>query len=266
MARLQDKVALVTGATSGIGEATALVFAREGAQVVLVGRSEARGQALAERIGAQATFLRADVSEESEVARMIDTTVSRHGRLDVLFNNAGANAPGEVDNFTHEAFREAMDLLVGSVVHGMKFAAPVMKAQGGGAIINNTSVAARRAGLGYYLYSVAKAGVTHATKYAAATLGKHDIRVNCISPGAVVTPIFLGGGQAADRMEPGKRAHLLSKVEANLARQNPLQRAGLASDIANGALFLASDEGAYVNGHDLVMDGGMIVGGKLDYA
>lgn len=263
--RLNGKVALITGATSGIGAATAELFASEGATVVLAGRSEERGRAAAERIGKSSIFVRADVSREEDIANVIAVTVERFGRLDVLFNNAGANVAGSVETVTQADIRNAMDLLVGSVLLGMKHAAPVMKAQKRGAIINNSSVAALRTGLGHYVYSVAKASVTHATRYAGMVLGRHGISVNSISPGAVLTPIFLGGADVAGQLEPAHLARRAQKAAQTLATQNPLRRAGQPEDVAHAALFLASDAGAYVNCHDLVVDGGMTAGGKLDY-
>lgn len=263
--RLADKVALITGATSGIGEATAELFAAEGAKVVVAGRSQSRGQAIAERIGNAAFFVQTDVTRESELKAAVDSAVDRFGRLDILFNNAGGPAPGEVEDVTEDQFQGAMALLLGSVVFGIKYAAPIMRRQGRGAIINNSSVAGLRAHMGGYLYSVAKAGVTHATKLAGMQLGQFGVTVNSISPGAIVTPIFLGGADAADRLDPESAARKMEKLEANLGKITPLLRAGHGRDIAYAALFLASDEGAYVNCHDLVLDGGMTFGGRFNY-
>ena len=163
--RLVGKVAVITGATSGIGAATARHFVAEGAQVVIAGRSAERGSALAEELGRQAVFHRADVMHEAEIAAVIDAAVSRFGKLDCLFNNAGASTPGEITTITEEQFDYGMKLLVGSVMFGIKHAARVMNA-GSGSIINNSSIAAHRLGQGGTLYSAAKAAVSHITRIA----------------------------------------------------------------------------------------------------
>jgi NAD(P)-dependent dehydrogenase (short-subunit alcohol dehydrogenase family) len=254
--RLEGKVAVITGATSGIGEATARVFVREGARVVITGRSEQRGNALAAELGQAAIFQRADVMHEAQIAAVIDGAVERFGKLDCLFNNAGAATPGEIDTITEEQFDYGMKLLVGSVIFGIKHAARVMDT--GGAIINNSSIAAHRLGQGGMLYSAAKAAVSHITRTAGAKLGPQGIRVNAISPGAIATPIFWGGSAQAQTLSAEDNARKLAKLEGNLAKATPLPRAGIADDIAHAALFLASDEGSFVNSHDLVVDGGRI--------
>jgi NAD(P)-dependent dehydrogenase (short-subunit alcohol dehydrogenase family) len=256
--RLEGKVAIITGGTSGIGEATARCFAAEGAQVVIAGRSQERGVALATELGKQASFHHADVMHEKDIAAVIDETVRRYGQLDCLFNNAGASTPGELETITEEQFAFGMKLLVGSVVFGIKHAARVMKPRGRGAIINNSSVAAHRLGQGGMLYSAAKASVSHITRIAGVQLGAHGIRVNAISPGAIATPIFWGGSTKAETLSAEDNARKLAKLEGNLARATPLPRSGIANDIAFAAVFLASDEGSFVNSHDLVVDGGRI--------
>jgi NAD(P)-dependent dehydrogenase (short-subunit alcohol dehydrogenase family) len=255
--RLDGKVAVITGATSGIGEATARKFVAEGARVVIAGRSEERGNALAAELGPQAYFQRADVMHEAQIAALIDAAVNQFGRLDCLFNNAGASTPGEIDTLTEEQFDYGMKLLVGSVMFGIKHAARVMTSRGG-SIINNSSVAAHRLGQGGMLYSAAKAAVSHTTRVAGAKLGPLGIRVNSISPGAIATPIFWGGSAKAQTMSAEDNARKLAKLAGKLARATPLPRSGVASDIAYAAVFLASDEGSFVNAHDLVVDGGRI--------
>ena len=254
--RLEGKIAVITGATSGIGAATARRFVAEGARVVIAGRSEERGRALASELG-EAFFYRADVTHEAEIAAVIDAAVSRFGRLDCLFNNAGAPTPGEIDSITEEQFDYGMRLLVGSVMFGIKHAARVMHAHGG-SIINNSSIAAHRLGQGGTLYSAAKAAVSHITRIAGAKLGANGIRVNAISPGAIATPIFWGGSSKAQTLSADDNARKLAKLQSNLARATPLPRSGLADDIAHAAVFLASDEGSFINAHDLVVDGGRI--------
>jgi NAD(P)-dependent dehydrogenase (short-subunit alcohol dehydrogenase family) len=255
--RLDNKVAVITGATSGIGEATARLFVSEGARVVVAGRSVERGERLAAELGEQAFFFRADVMHEAEIGAVIDAAVARFGQLDCLFNNAGAATPGELDTITEEQFDFGMKLLVGSVMFGIKHAARAMQARGG-SIINNSSIAAHRLGQGGALYSAAKAAVSHVTRIAGAKLGPSGIRVNSISPGAIATPIFWGGSAKAQTLSAEDNARKLAKLEGNLARATPLTRSGVANDIAYAALFLASDEGSFVNAHDLVVDGGRI--------
>jgi NAD(P)-dependent dehydrogenase (short-subunit alcohol dehydrogenase family) len=255
--RLDNKVAVITGATSGIGEASARLFVAEGARVVVAGRSEERGRRLAAELGERAFFFRADVMHEAEIAAVIDAAVARFGRLDCLFNNAGAATPGELDTITEEQFDFGMKLLVGSVMFGIKHAARVMQA-GGGSIINNSSIAAHRLGQGGALYSAAKAAVSHVTRIAGVKFGSSGIRVNSISPGAIATPIFWGGSAKAQTLSDEDNARKMAKLEGNLARATPLPRSGVANDIAHAAAFLASDEGSFINAHDLVVDGGRI--------
>jgi NAD(P)-dependent dehydrogenase (short-subunit alcohol dehydrogenase family) len=194
---------------------------------------------------------------EADIAGTIDAALSRFGKLDCLFNNAGAATPGEIETVTEEQFDSGMRLLVGSVMFGIKHAAQAMKLHGG-SIINNSSVAAHRLGQGGALYSAAKAAVSHLTRIAGAKLGPNGIRVNSISPGAIATPIFWGGSAKAQTMSAEENARKLAKLEGNLARATPLPRSGVADDIANAAVFLASDEGSFINAHDLVVDGGRI--------
>jgi NAD(P)-dependent dehydrogenase (short-subunit alcohol dehydrogenase family) len=255
--RLDKKVAVITGATSGIGEATARVFVAEGSRVVVAGRSAERGEQLAAELGGNAFFFRADVMHEAEIAAVIDAAVTRFGQIDCLFNNAGAGTPGELDTITEEQFDFGMKLLVGSVMFGIKHAARAMGTRGG-SIINNSSIAAHRLGQGGALYSAAKAAVSHVTRIAGAKLGPSGIRVNSISPGAIATPIFWGGSAKAQTLSAEDNARKMAKLEGNLAKATPLPRSGVANDIAHAAVFLASDEGSFINAHDLVVDGGRI--------
>jgi NAD(P)-dependent dehydrogenase (short-subunit alcohol dehydrogenase family) len=254
--RLEGKIAVITGGTSGIGEATAEVFAAEGAKVIIAGRSEEKGTQIANRLGANVVYQRTDVTNEQEIKALIDLAVARFGRLDCLFNNAGGPTPGTLETVTQEDLIYSMNLLLGGPIFGIKYAAPVMKAQGSGCIINTSSIAAIRTNQGQYLYSVAKAGLTQLTKVAGVELGPFGIRVNCISPGAIATPIFWGGSQVANTLDPAANARKLEKLKQNLIKATPLKKAGLDRDIALAALYLASDEGSFVNCHDLVVDGG----------
>lgn len=256
--RLENKITIITGATSGIGECTARRFIEQGATVVLAGRSQDKGEALAKELGERAVFKRTDVMKEEDIAALVDFTVEKYGRLDCLFNNAGAGDRTSYESFGEEEFAQIMRLLVGSPAFGIKHAARVMKQGGGGSIINNASIAGHRRNQGGYLYSAAKAAVAHMTRLAGADLGPDNIRVNAISPGAVATPIFWGGSQRAQTLSDEENNKKMEKLQANLAKATPLPRSGLADDIAFAAVFLASDEGSFINSHDLVVDGGRI--------
>ena len=255
---LAEKVAVITGGTSGIGEATAARFVEAGAQVVICGRSEDKGEALAKRLGERCRFIRADVTQEADIERTLAFAVAQFGGLDILFNNAGGPTRGMVDSVEAEAIIYATELLFSSAVLGMKHAIPLLRARGGGAIINNSSIAAIRDNQGDLIYSAVKAALTHYTRLASVRLGPENIRVNCISPGAIATPIFWGGSARANTLTAEENDQKMIKLQANLAKATPLKRSGIADDIAQGALYLASDAGGFVNGHDLVIDGGRI--------
>lgn len=254
--RLDGKVAVITGGTSGIGAATAERFVSEGARVVFTGRSDEKGRALAARLGEDARYCHGDVTREADIQAAIDLAVRDFGGLDVLFNNAGGPTLGGIADITGEQIDYGVQLLLSSVIFGIKHALKPMKVRGGGCIINCSSVAAIRYNQGNILYSVLKAAVTHYTRLASVELGPLNIRVNAISPGAIATPIFWGGSARADTLTDDDNARKLEKLKANLAKATPMPRAGLADDIAAAALYLGSDEASFVNGHDLVVDGG----------
>lgn len=259
MGRLDGKVAVITGATSGIGWRTAEVFVAEGARIVVAGRRTAEGEALAAQLGSSCVFKQTDVTDEAQVKALIGTALDRFGRLDCLFNNAGGPAQtGGIEGLEVDRFDAAMATLVRSVMLGMKHAAPAMKKQGAGSIINNGSIAGRLAGFSSSLvYGAAKAAVNHLTKCVAMELGESGIRVNSISPGAIATGIFGKAlGLTTDAAE--KTAATMREIYKTA---QPIQRAGIPDDIAQAAVFLASDESTFINGHDLVVDGG-ITGGR----
>ena len=207
---LTNKVALITGGTSGIGQATVELFIAEGAKVLFTGRGEEKGQEIAARLGDNAVFFKADVTQEAEIKASVDQAIQSFGRLDILFNNAGGGTLGDIEDVTQEQFHYAMDLLVGSVLYAIKYATPLMKAQGSGRIINNSSISAIRTHMGGYLYSGAKAAVSQFTRMAGMDLGRYGITVNAISPGAVATPVFYGGSSRARTLDDAE------KVELNL--------------------------------------------------
>ncbi|MBV8922035.1 SDR family NAD(P)-dependent oxidoreductase [Bradyrhizobium sp.] len=258
MGRLDGKVAVITGATSGIGLRTAEVFVTEGARVVIAGRRVAEGEALAAKLGANCVFRQTDVTVEDQMQALIALSVEKFGRLDCLFNNAGGPAQtGGIEGLDVARFDAAMATLVRSVMLGMKHAAPHMKTQGSGSIINNGSIAGRLAGFSSSIvYGAAKAAVIHLTKCVAMELGESGVRVNSISPGAIATGIFgkaLGLSTEAAEKTPALMREAFKSVQ-------PIPRAGLPDDIAHVAVFLASDESSFVNGHDLVVDGAMTGG------
>jgi NAD(P)-dependent dehydrogenase (short-subunit alcohol dehydrogenase family) len=258
--RLEGKVAIITGGNTGIGKRTVERFVEEGATVVLAARRVEAGEAVAAACGDQAVFRKVDVAVESEVADLIGFTVDTYGQLDCLFNNAGVPAPAcRVQDFSLEELDSAMRVLFGGVVAAMKHAAPVMRSQGSGSIINNGSVAASRAGLSSStFYSAAKAAVVHLTRCVAMELGEDGVRVNAISPGGIATGIFgKAMGLSAEDAE-----QTAEKVKAALQGLQPIPRAGLPDDIADAAVFLASDESTFINGHELIVDGGL-VGGRM---
>ena len=254
--RLANKVALITGGTSGIGAATAELFIHEGAQVVISGRSVEKGQALADQLGDRAIYVAADITQEADIKASIDATVDAFGKLDILFNNAGGPVGAPLDQLTSEHINYGVSLLLSSVILGTRYAIEPLEAAGGGCIINNSSIAGLRYRQGDPLYSALKAAVTHFTRMSGIELGPHQIRVNSISPGAIATPIFWGGSARANTLSDADNERKMAKLQANLARSVPLQQTGLASDIAEAALYLASDAGRFVNCHDLVVDAG----------
>jgi NAD(P)-dependent dehydrogenase (short-subunit alcohol dehydrogenase family) len=258
--RLEGKVTIITGGTSGIGERTAERFAREGAKVVIAGRSEAQGQAIAQRIGANAIYQRTDVTREEDIQALVQCTMDRFGRVDCLFNNAGAGGPVfSIEQVTAENIHQQMDLLLTSVLLATKAVVPYMKQQRSGSIINNASIGGVAGGFTPLLYSVAKAAVIHATRWVALELAEYRIRVNAISPIGIVTPVFarIFGVEGDEALAANET------VRAWLAKGNPTGRAGEPDDIANVALFLASDESLLINGHNLVVDGGATVGRNI---
>ncbi len=254
--RLEGKVAVITGGTSGIGEATAELFVKKGASIIIAGRSEDKGHKIAERLGEQCIYQRADVMNEADIKAVIDQAVAHFGRLDCLFNNAGGNGRGTMETVTKEDFDHSMNLILGSALFGLKHAVPVMKEQKSGCVINNSSIAAIRANQGFYLYSLAKAALTHLSVIAGTELGPFGIRVNSISPGAIATPIFWGGSEIANQLPEEENKRKMEKLKKKLAKATPLSRAGSPEDIAAAALYLASDEGSFVSCQDIVVDGG----------
>ena len=257
MPRLSGKVAVVTGGASGIGEATVRLFVQEGAAVLIADIQDERGRRLAGELGDRAVYAHTDVSREADVQAAVDEAVRRFGRLDCIFNNAGyGGVGGRIEAIDAAGFDTTIGVLLRGVLLGMKHAAPVMKRQGGGSIISTASIAGLAAGYGPHVYSAAKAAVIQLTKTVAMELGEHNVRVNCICPGAIATPIFGKGlGMSAEEADA-----IVPQMKGILENVQPIKRSGLPDDIAHAALWLASDDASFVNGHALVVDGGLTGG------
>ena len=228
MGTLEGKVAVITGATSGIGAAIARLFVAEGARVVIGGRREEMGEALAAELGGPATFRRADVTVESDVEALVGHAADRYGRLDVMVNNAGGPGRGDgVADIDLAAFQEVLSAHLGGVVLGTKYAARTMVPRRSGTIINMASTSGHLAGWCGPDHSTAKAAILHFTRCAAVELGESGIHVNSISPGVILTGV---------------------------CDYQPIRRTGTTEDVAAAALWLAGDATGLVNGHDLALD------------
>lgn len=250
--RLKDKVAVITGATSGMGRATAVLFAREGAKVVLTGRRKELGEEVTRGItdeGGEAIFVHGDVSRAEDVQRMIKAAVDTYGKLDVLFNNAGINdhASGRPDQEPEETWDRIIDVNLKGTFLGIKYAVPEMRKVGGGSIINNSSVNDSHADdVSMSSYHASKGGVTALTRKAAVVYAAENIRVNAVNPGPIATEI---SGIPWEKLEDPE------VIEIRKKRQ-PLPRMGHPMDVAYAALYFASDESAFVTGVSLIVDGG----------
>ena len=256
MTRLKGKVAVVTGGTSGIGRRIVERFVEEGATVFFSGRRASLGAEVAKATGA--TFIEADVAREEDAARTIATAAAGNGRVDVLVNNAGGVAGGgRLENTSLESFDSTIAVHVRGALAHIKYVSAMMRARQQGSIINIGSVAGHRAGYASSIsYGVAKAAVIQLSRCAALELGEDGIRVNSISPGGIATGIF---GKAMG-MDPVAAEATAEKAKIALARAQVIPRAGLPGDIANAAVYLASDESSFVNGADILVDGGLIGG------
>ncbi len=253
MGRLDGKIAVITGAASGMGRAASIRFAQEGAAVVVTDLNTNGGEetvAECKKAGGRAIFQRVDVMNEADIKGAVDRAVKEFGRLDVMFNNAGlGGAIGGIETITMENWDRTHAILLRAVFLGMKHSVPVIRQAGGGSIISTASIAGLEGGAGPIAYSAAKAAVINLTKSVAIEVGKDRIRVNCICPGGINTPLIFnnipGGYEAAGQF---------------LKTMQPIKRAGLPEDIAAMALFLASDESQWITGTAMVVDGGFTAG------
>lgn len=258
--RLQDRVVVITGAASGIGEAAAQAVVAEGGVVVLADIQDERGQAVAAGLGDAATYVHCDVTSEPDVAALVDAAVDGHGRLDGMVNNAGIiGAHGPIDEIPLAEYEFTTAVLQTSVFLGLKHAARVMKPQAAGSIVSLASIAGVQGGLGPHVYAAAKTAVVGLTRNVAAELGAWSIRVNAIAPGKIVTPM----NAATITGDPDA----IEETKLAFATRTPLRgRIGLADDIAAAVVFLLSDDAGFVSGHTLVVDGGLTTGSREDVA
>ena len=252
--RLEGKVAVITGAASGIGAGAALRFCEQGASVIVADLQIEAGQAVAGELGDRARFIHCDVTDEASVAAAVDLAVGEFGQLDIMVNNAGVlGAVGPIAETPFEAWSRTIAILLHGVFLGMKHAARVMKPQNSGCILSMTSTAGVMGGLGPHAYTAAKHGVVGLTKSVATELAGSNVRVNAVAPGWTVTALT----SAAITGDPNSSA----KANALMAEKASLGFAGLPVDIANALLYLASDEARFVTGHTLMADSGMTTGG-----
>lgn len=257
--RLDGKVAVITGGVSGIGLGTVELFASEGALVVAADVQDEKGRMLEQRFPGRVRFAHCDVTQEVDIASALCLAQAEFGGLDILFNNAGiSDRMTSITEVTVEGWDWIFSILVRAVALGMKHAAPMMIERGGGSIINTASIAGLQAGFGPIAYSTAKAAVIHMSRVAAAQLSPQRVRVNAICPGLIATSIF-GASVGLPREVADQMA---ARVVENGAKAQPVPKAGVPEDIAQAALYLASDAAAFVSGTHLVVDGGITVGGR----
>jgi NAD(P)-dependent dehydrogenase (short-subunit alcohol dehydrogenase family) len=248
--KLKNKVALITGAGSGIGRATAILFAKEGAKVVvadIVKEAAEETVKLIKEAGGDAIFAIADVTKASDVQKMIETAMNYYGRLDILVNNAGVNIMAPISETSEELWDKIININLKGVFLGCKYAAPVMIKQGGGVIINTASTFAFVGALNFSAYCASKGGVAAFTRALALELAPYKIRVNCICPGTIETPLVKQIWEKSGKPEEMRESRL---------KLHPIGRLGKPEDVANAALFLASDDSSFITGTALFVDGG----------
>ena len=258
MGELSGKTAIITGAASGIGLASVETFVEQGAQVLAADIQDEKGAALAARFGDdKVRFIHCDVTNRQHLSEMFDACAENFGGVDILFNNAGhGGTMSTVEAFDPEGFDSTVALLLKSVFEASSLAVPHMKARGGGAIINTSSISAVTAGYAPIVYSVCKKGVAHFSKLAAAELAAHKIRVNAILPGFIATSIF-GASLGMPREQADQMAEQVAQMGGTI---QPIGRTGRGGDIASMAAYLASDAAAFITGGEFVVDGGITVG------
>ncbi len=252
--RLKDKVAVVTGATSGIGKATSLLFAQEGASLVVTGRRAELGEKVAAECrarGARCLFVQADHTKAEDCQRVVDSALKEFGRIDILFNNAGIVTKGTADTTPEEVWRETLEINVTAVWRMCKLVIPHMLKQGKGAIVNNGSDWSVVAGKNAFPYIASKGAIGMMTKAMAIDYAREGIRVNAVCPGDTFVDRWIEKGYFE-----GSGAVTLEEAMKESSEYIPMGRFGKPEEIANAVLFLASDEASFITGHLLLVDGG----------
>jgi len=258
MGKLDGKVALITGAAGGIGRATSRLFVEEGVKgLVMADIWDEMGEKVAEELGPNVIYIHTDVSQESDITNAINLTIEKFSRLDIVFSNAGNPGPGGgIENIPTDDFDHTIAIHLRAAFLFMKHSIPIMKKQGSGCFITTSSVAAFQHGMGGLPYSLSKAAIIQLTRIAAVELGVFGIRANSIAPGFIATGIF-GTGFGLSRDGAEKLAKFMRNSPSN---GQAIRRAGLPEDIANTALFLASDSSSFISGITLKVDGGLLSG------
>ncbi|BCI54391.1 oxidoreductase [Mycolicibacterium litorale] len=256
---LQGKVTIVTGGASGIGRGIVERFVAEGATVVIADVQDELGEALAAQSGSNAVFHHTDVGDQDQIGDLVSTTVQRFGALDVMVNNAGISSPLRRGLFDEDLteFDRVMRVNLLSVMAGTRDAGRYMAEHGGGSIINLSSIGGIQAGGGVPVYRASKAAILHFTKCAAIELAHYEIRVNCIAPGNIPTPILASSATGADRE---RLERFEARIRAQMREDRPLKRDGTPEDVAEAALYLATDRSRYVTGIVLPVEGGTVAG------
>lgn len=243
--RFQDQVVIVTGASKGIGKGIAHLFAKEGAKLVLIGRDESALNLVTENLAKQRTevlSIRADVSSSEDIERVIQETLARYGRIDILCHNAGIYPHSRLENMTLEQWQKVIDVNLTGTFLAVKACIPTMKAQGGGKIVITSSISGPQTALpGFSHYTASKGGIAGFIRTAAVELAKYKININAVEPGNIITEGLNEQGEA----------HM-----KNMIRAVPLGRLGTPEDVAHAMLFLASEEASYITGQSLIVDGG----------
>lgn len=259
MGRLDGKVAVITGGASGMGEATAQLFVREGARVVIGDVQKDKGEAVATSIGAECRFVATEVSNSEDVRALVRAAVDGFGRIDIMYNNAGiGGGEGSIVDCSEETFDRIIAVDLKAVWLGMKHALPFLIANGGGSIVTTASVSGIMGMPGQGAYGSAKGGVMQLTRVCAVENAEHGVRANCICPGGVLTPILYANPALPNAIDPNVLA-------GQLVNAQPIPRPGMPDDIAQAALWLASDDSSWVTGQAIVVDGGWTASARQTY-